>query len=109
MQILTACLEYLNCQVLCESGRITMPGASAPIDMLVHANFGALGFRKTLDGQYEVVGDDQMLACHQDFLNRLTQQYAYRKIVKDASAAGYHVVREEMNADRAIKLVVRKW
>ena len=109
VEILTACLEFSGCQVLREPNGIMMPGASAPVDVLVHANFGALGFRKRADGQYEVIGEDQMLARHQDFLNRLAQQYAYRKIIKDARAAGYNVVQEEMGEDCTIKLVVRKW
>jgi len=86
-----------------------MPGADAPVELLVHAPFGSLGFRKEAAGSYEMVCDDMHLSRQQEFLKGLTQQYAYRKIVKDAAAAGYRLVQEEVAEDRTIKLVVRKW
>jgi hypothetical protein len=55
------------------------------------------------------VAEEEILAQHKDFIQRLTQQYAYRKILKDAKAAGYNLVQEEVGEDRTIKLVVRKW
>ncbi|PIE35008.1 hypothetical protein CSA56_05890 [candidate division KSB3 bacterium] len=107
--ILIACLEHLDCQVLSQESGITMRGAGDPVQILAHAAFGPIGFRQTQDGRYDVVGDDMLLEGRKDFFNRLTQQYAYRKIVNDAKNAGYRLVREEVGEDKTIKLVVRKW
>ena len=104
-----ACLEHLECQVLYQESGIRMTGAHVPVQILAHAPFGPFGFRKTQDGRYDVVGDDMILERQQGFLNQLTQQYAYRKIVNDAQQAGYNLVHEEVGKDKTIKLVVRKW
>jgi len=108
-EILTQCLEQLGCQVLSEPQGIMLRGARAPVQLLVHAPFGTLGFRLTAAGPYDVVGEEKLLATHQDFLNHLTQQYAYRKVLQQAQAAGYNLVQEEVGADQTIRLVVRKW
>ncbi len=107
--VLMACLEHLECQVLYQESGIQMSGTRVPVQILVHAPFGSLGFRETQDGRFEVVGDDMILERQQDFLDHLTQQYAYRKIVKDAQRAGYNLVYEEVGEDKTIKLIVRKW
>lgn len=107
--VLKECLEQLDCQVLEQAEGIMMPGADAPVQILVHAPSGPLGFRKGTDGSYEIVCDDMYLPRQREFLNVLTQQYAYRKILKDATSSGYQLVQEEVGEDRTIKLVVRKW
>ena len=108
-QILQECLEQLDCQVLYQPQGIMMKRTPKPVQFLVHTSFGAFGFRLTPQGDYEVVTDDMYLNRQQEFLRQLTQQYAYRKVLKDAKAAGYNVVQEEVGDDRTIKLVVRKW
>jgi hypothetical protein len=107
--VLQQCLEHLGCQVLYEEQGIKMRGASAPVQLLVHAPFGTLGFRATTAGEYEIVGMEEVIEGHKEFINNLTQQYAYRKILKDATASGYNLVQEEVSEDNTIKLVVRKW
>jgi hypothetical protein len=86
-----------------------MRGSRIPVQLLVHASFGTLGFRATTAGEYEIVGMEEVLEEQKEFINNLTQQYAYLKILKDASAAGYNLVKEEVGEDKTIKLVVRKW
>ena len=108
-EILQQCLEHLDCQVLYEEQGIKMRAARTPVQLLVHASFGTLGFRATASGEYEVVGMEEVLEEQKAFIDRLTQQYAYRKILKDASAAGYNLVQEKVGEDKTIKLVVRKW
>ena len=88
---------------------MTMNRSQQPVQFLVHASFGTLGFRLTSAGTYELVADDLILSRQHDFLDRLTQQYAYRKVMKSANAAGYNLVQEEVGEDRTIRLVVRKW
>lgn len=108
-QILQECLEELDCQVLYQKEGIRMTRTRKPVQFLVHISGGTCGFRLTPEGCYEFVTDDMLLPRQQEFLQRVTQQYAYRKILKGAKAAGYHVVQEEVLGDRTIKLVVRKW
>ena len=107
--VLKDCLKQLDCQVLEQVGGIMMPGADAPVQILVHSSFGPFGLRRGTEGSYEMVCDDMYLPRQQEFLKNLTQQYAYRKIVRDAKAAGYQLIQEEVAEDRTIKLVVRKW
>ncbi|MCP4402988.1 MAG: DUF1257 domain-containing protein [bacterium] len=107
--VLVDCLEQLHCQVLEQDGGIIMPGVDDPVQLLVHAPSGPLGFRKGAEGSYEMVCDDMYLPRQREWLKGLTQQYAYRKILKNAKAAGYQLVQEEVGEDRTIKLVVRKW
>jgi hypothetical protein len=108
-EVLQQCLEHLGCQVLYQEQGIKMRGAQTPVQLLVHAPFGTLGFRETSSKDYELVADEKVIEHHKDFLNHLTQQYAYRKILKDARAAGYNLVQEEVSEENTIKLVVRKW
>lgn len=108
-EVLQQCLEQMGCQVLYEEKGIKMRGAGAPVQILAHAPFGALGFRLTANGEYAVVAEEEVLAEQKTFLQHLTQQYAYRKILKDATAAGYNLVQEDVGADQTIRLVVRKW
>ena len=109
-EILQECLEQMDCQVLYDEQGIKMRGARSPVQLLAHTPFGGtLGFRKSLSGDYELVAEEEVIAEQQDFLQRLIQQYAYRKVLKGAKAAGYNLVQEEVGEDRTIKLVVRKW
>ena len=108
-EILKECLEQFDCQVLEQPGGVMMPGADTPVQLLVHTPSGPLGFRKGEDGSYEMACDDMYLPRQREWLKKLTQRYAYRKIMKDAKAAGYQLVQEEVAEDRTIRLVVRKW
>lgn len=108
-EVLTECLEHLHCQVLYEKDGIAMRGARTPVQMLAHASFGAVGFRHTPSAGYELVAEEEVLEEHQRFFTQLRQQYAYRKVLKDAGQAGYTVVKEEASDDNSIRLVVRKW
>jgi len=107
--ILQECLEHLEYQVLYQEEGIRMPGTNAPVQFLAHAPFGVLGFRLTHTGQYEMVADDMLLNRQKTLIQGLTQQYAYRKILKDAKTAGYNLIQEEVSEDNTIKLVMRKW
>lgn len=109
VEVLVACLEHFECQVLHQERGIQMPGTQTLVQLLAHAPFGTLGFRLTAAGNYEIAADELLLNRRQDFIKQLTQQYAYRKILKDAASAGYALVREEIGDDQTVRLVVRKW
>lgn len=44
-----------------------------------------------------------------DFLHKLTQQYAYRKVMQEAKKSGFAVTQEKVSEDKTIKITVRKW
>lgn len=80
------------------------------------ARLGAfdIGFRQAADGTYEAVADWWGVKTYegvsqQDFMRRVTQRYAYHKVVGEAGRQGYSVVEETNEADQSIRLVVRRW
>ena len=82
----------------------------------VAARLGAfdVGFRRGTDGTYDAVADWWGVKTYEgvaqgDFMRRLTQRYAYHKVVGEARKQGYALVDEENQADQSIRLVVRKW
>lgn len=73
-----------------------------------------IGFRKGADGTYDAVADWWGARTYDgvnqaDFMRRLTQRYAYHKVVGEARKQGYTLVEEETQADQSIRLVVRRW
>ncbi|HEX7124283.1 MAG TPA: DUF1257 domain-containing protein [Thermodesulfobacteriota bacterium] len=82
----------------------------------VAARLGAfdIGFRRGGDGTYDAVADWWGVKTYEglsqaDFMRRVTQRYAYHKVVGEASRQGYTVVEEQNEADQSIRLVVRRW
>ena len=78
-----------------------------PVEFSAVTSVGQVGFRKTQDGSYEVVADN--MSIPQDFVRDLTQRYARRKVIKEATRAGFNVVEDKVQQDRSLRLVVRKW
>jgi len=78
-----------------------------PVEFAAVTTAGQVGFRKTLEGPYEVVADN--MSIPQDFVRDLTQRYARRKVLKEATRAGFNVVEDKVQEDRSLRLVVRKW
>jgi len=78
-----------------------------PVEFAAVTSGGQVGFRKTQEGAYEVVGDDMNIP--RGFVNDLTQRYARRKVIKEAARAGFNVVEDKVQQDRSLRLVVRKW
>ena len=82
-------------------------GGRRDVDLAVVTSKGEVGFAKTNDGSYELVGDDMYIP--QGFVDKLTQRYARHKVLKQASQAGFTVTEEKVQRDNSIRLVVRKW
>ncbi len=66
------------------------------------------------DGTFEFVADWWGVETgtgisQEDFLNRITQKYAYSTIIDKIKARGYDVVSEVTDEDQSIRIVVRKW
>lgn len=70
------------------------------------------GMKRNESGKFDFVGDSLILKPlfnNHDFKNRLTQKYAYLKIMSQAKKNGFKLVKETNTKDKSIKLVLRKW
>jgi hypothetical protein len=89
-------------------------GAREQADLVVRTGSSYdVGLRKVGEA-YEVVADWWGVETgtgmgQDDFMNRLTQRYAYHKVIGEVRKQGFTVATEETQADRTIKVVVRKW
>lgn len=82
----------------------------ADADLVVEvANGYDVGFR--FDGKaVSMVGDFWGIKMQpEEFLGRVTQQYAYITVTNQATAQGWNVVGEEKQSDGSIRLVVERW
>ena len=73
-----------------------------------------IGFRKSSQGNYEVVADwwgvEMRTGISQvKFVNDLSQRYAYHKVLSEVRKRGFSVAEDETLEDNSIRLVVRKW
>lgn len=107
-EILKESLQDLRCTVIPKT-EMTVYAKTQPISFLAITSFGRVGFRINDLGQYELVGDEDVLRKQGDFVEKLTQRYAYNKVVKEAKKAGFSLIQEEVMEDHSIKVVIRKW
>ena len=78
-------------------------GASHTAELVVTAGmFTSFGLRRNDEGVYEILGDNMGLSSQQETLQQLNQRYAYHK-------AGFSLVEEATDRNKAIRLVVRRW
>lgn len=54
-------------------------------------------------------GGEELKKIGYDFLHRLTQQYAYGKVMEEVKKSGFTVTQEKVSEDKTIKITVRKW
>jgi hypothetical protein len=55
------------------------------------------------------VSKTQLRAIGEDLLGRVTQQYAYHRIVSELKNRGLTIVDEEMTETESVKIRVRNW
>lgn len=67
------------------------------------------GLRAASDDTYELIGDDMQLKPIKKVLDQIQQRYAYRKVLKETSLAGFELVEEKTGNDDVIRLTVRRW
>lgn len=61
-------------------------------------------------GAYDIIADWYGVKTHpQDFLDKLTQRYAYHRVLEEAERQGLTISEDERLKDGSIRLVVRKW
>ncbi|HEY8369001.1 MAG TPA: DUF1257 domain-containing protein [Thermodesulfobacteriota bacterium] len=87
---------------------------SQSVDIAARLGAFDIGFRRGADGTYDAVADWWGVKTYEglsqaDFMRRVTQRYAYHKVIGEASRQGYTVVEEQNEADQSIRLVVRRW
>ncbi len=71
-----------------------------------------IGVRATVDG-YELLADwwgveTTRGVTEEEFVNQLTQRYAYHKVIKEVKVRGFSIEAEE-EEQNSIQLTVRKW
>jgi len=89
-------------------------GAREHADLVVRTGSAYdVGFRKAGEA-YELVADWWGVETgtgltQEQFVHRLTQRYAYHKVLTEVRKQGFTVATEETQGDQTIKVVVRKW
>ncbi len=68
-----------------------------------------IGF-KVVDGSIRVVGDFSALKWNpKQFVDRVTQRYAYLTVVEQSEDKGWQLSSEEVQPDGSIRLVMQRW
>jgi hypothetical protein len=94
-----------------QSGRVRgYGGQEAEADLVVDTETGYdIGFRQE-GGAVVMVADLWGLRINrEEFLNRVTQQYAYLTVVEQAKEQGWQMTTEENQEDGSIRLVLQRW
>jgi hypothetical protein len=68
-----------------------------------------LGFKKKGSTYEMIISDYDVGLLGQDFIDRLTQRYAYHKILSEAKRQNWAKVKEEKMQDGTIKLLLTKY
>ena len=73
-----------------------------------------IGIVRNEEGFYEFVADwwgveTTTGLTQEDFLNKITQQYAYSTIKDKIKQKGYDLVTEEVDDKQNIRIVIRRW
>lgn len=82
------------------------------MEIKTNSKYG-VGIRK-LGDNLEIVADWWAIETftgekQEDFLNRITRQYAYETIMDKVKGLGYEVVQEEQDARENVRVTVRRW
>ncbi|MBN2532190.1 MAG: DUF1257 domain-containing protein [Spirochaetales bacterium] len=73
-----------------------------------------IGVIKNEDGFYEFVADwwgveTTTGLTQEDFINKITRQYAYATVMEKIRKKGYDLITEEVDEKQNIRIVVRRW
>ncbi len=87
-------------------------GQTLTADIVIQQENGYdLGFSRNGD-QYELVADLQFWQQNwsvDQFLNKITQRYAYHAVKESATQQGFQVAEEHNQQDGSVRLVVQRW
>ncbi|NDJ54671.1 MAG: DUF1257 domain-containing protein [Chloroflexi bacterium] len=109
LQTVQQALEEMGYNV--DSGAVRgYAGMEAQADLVVKMDGRYdIGFRKE-DDTVVMVADFWGLRIDRDqFMNELSQRYAYMTVVEQAETGGWQKVTEEVQEDGSIRLVIQRW
>ncbi|MBN1284581.1 MAG: DUF1257 domain-containing protein [Anaerolineae bacterium] len=83
----------------------------ARADIVITAEDGRdIGFRDQ-GGEIEIIADfwGRGSFNRDEFVEKVTQRYAYRTIINKAKEQGFEIVADEQQEDGSIRVVVQRW
>ncbi len=85
-------------------------GKTTIADYVVRQSNGYdLGFRRVAE-EYELVADFWGVQIDQkQFINRVTQKYAHKLLLKTTAEQGFNLEAEELMQDGTVRVVVGRW
>jgi hypothetical protein len=94
-----------------QSGRVRgYRGQEAQADLVIHIDSGYdIGFREEGSAVVMVADFWGLRINREEFLDRVTQRYAYITVVEQARAQGWQMTTEENQEDGSIRLVLQRW
>lgn len=109
-EILRQCLLDLGYRV---EEKTTVRGyqkQTTPADYVIRQNNGYdLGFRRNGES-YELIADFWGARINQQqFINSITQKYAYKTLMASVQEQGFNVEEEETLSDGTMRVVVGRW
>jgi hypothetical protein len=83
--------------------------AKADIVVRTDKNYD-IGFYQQDDGSVAMIADFWGLSIDRDqFLEKITQRYAYLTVVEQAAEQGWQIAEEEVQEDGSLRLVMQRW
>ncbi len=90
-------------------------GQKTDAEIVIHASKTYdIGVKVDQDGSVSFVSDwwgveTTRGVSEEDFVNQLTQRYAYHTVIEACATKGYMVQEEEVNEEETIKIKVKGW
>jgi hypothetical protein len=101
--------EGLRCQK--QAAFVAADGTRHAVDYVISDRDGArLGLQlDAANGRARFVGHDGRDRRASSLAGRITQRYAYSRVVADLERKGYRITRDERQADGSIQLTAQRW
>lgn len=102
-------------QVSLEAGEVVAESMQRESEFVVAKGDVTATFRRAADGRClvhvaaENKSEAELTAVGRELVGRVTQQYAYNKVVTELKRQGFSVTDEEVTADQAIRIRVSKY
>lgn len=109
-EILHQVLQELGYQVECNAAVRGYRGNTTKAEYVIRQNNGYdLGFRQNGEN-YELVADFWGARIEQqEFINSISQKYAYKTLIATVKEQGFNVEEEEVFIDGTVRVVVGRW
>lgn len=109
-EMLHQVLNELGYKVECDRNVRGYQGNTTQADYVIRQSNGYdLGFRRSGE-TYDLIADFWGAKINQqEFLNKISQKYAHRTLMKTALEQGFNVEEEEVLSDGTVRVVVGRW